>query len=82
MPIVLRGVYAGYGTDKFVLSDISMEVSSNTIILGPNGSGKTTLIRTIAGLSPVTRGEITIDGLRLESIHGVPGLIATNMSEV
>lgn len=82
MPIVLRNVYAGYRAGAFVLTDVSMEVSANTVVLGPNGSGKTTLLRTILGLSPVSRGTITIDGLDLEGIRGVPGLVATNMPEV
>lgn len=82
MPIILRNVYAGYGISGFVLSNVSMEISSNTVILGPNGSGKTTLIRTIVGLSPVVSGEITIDGLELEDIRGALGLIATNIPEV
>src|SRR5450755_702591 len=31
-------------------------------ILGDNGAGKTTLLRTLAGLTPATRGSITLLG--------------------
>ena len=34
-----------------------------TVIFGPSGCGKTTLLRSVAGLEPVDRGQIVIDGL-------------------
>jgi len=47
-------------------------------ILGPNGAGKTTTIRMISCLSPVTSGELRVDGMpvqtsprRIKSILGV-----------
>jgi len=47
-------------------------------ILGPNGAGKTTTIRMISCLSPVTSGELSVDGMqahlkerRIKSILGV-----------
>jgi molybdate transport system ATP-binding protein len=41
--------------------DVAFE-SRITAIFGPSGSGKTTLLDTIAGLRPMTYGEIEIDG--------------------
>ncbi|MEM2797848.1 MAG: ATP-binding cassette domain-containing protein, partial [Ignisphaera sp.] len=82
MPISLHNVYSGYSRGSYILKDINMEISSNTIVLGPNGSGKTTLFRTIIGITPTVKGEVKIDDLDLETIRGSPGLISTNLREV
>ena len=49
---------------EFVLQDINLDIASGEyfIILGPTGAGKTVLLEAIAGLHPVLRGTITIDG--------------------
>lgn len=38
-----------------------------TAIIGPNGAGKTTLMKAIAGLMPVSEGEILLSGLSTAS---------------
>ncbi len=35
-------------------------------VLGPNGAGKTTLLRALAGLTPVSSGHLTLDGVALD----------------
>lgn len=40
-----------------------------TVVVGPSGAGKTTLLRAVAGLSPLARGTITLDG---RDLAGVP----------
>src|SRR5207247_9031159 len=35
-------------------------------ILGPNGAGKTTIVETVAGLVPGARGEVTLEGTRID----------------
>lgn len=60
----IRGLAAGYG-GKPVLQSLSaapLAESAVTALLGPNGSGKSTLLKTLAGLNPVTRGELLLDG--------------------
>src|SRR4051794_7956555 len=54
----------------FILNDISLEIRhGETIgILGPSGCGKTTLLRAVAGLIPITSGEITYDGQDMRDI--------------
>ncbi|MFQ9997987.1 MAG: ATP-binding cassette domain-containing protein, partial [Anaerococcus obesiensis] len=57
-----------YNNDKLAVDDISFEVKNGEIFgfLGPNGAGKSTTIKAIVGLIKKTKGEISIDGLKLE----------------
>src|SRR5579872_838620 len=47
-----------------VLDDVSFDVAGQEFvsILGPSGCGKTTLARILAGIEPLDRGNILIDG--------------------
>lgn len=51
-----------------VLKDINMDIERGEFIcaVGASGSGKSTLLRQIAGLDTPTRGEVVIDGKRVE----------------
>ncbi|MBI3841166.1 MAG: ABC transporter ATP-binding protein [Thaumarchaeota archaeon] len=62
-------VSAGYGKLQ-VLEGVSMEAASGevTTMVGPNGSGKSTLLKTIAGLTKLYSGKITLDGASLTSL--------------
>jgi NitT/TauT family transport system ATP-binding protein len=48
-----------------VLEGISLSVERGEFvsIIGPSGCGKSTLLKLVAGLSPFTRGEITVSGM-------------------
>src|SRR6185437_12684042 len=35
-------------------------------VLGPNGAGKSTLLRALAGLTPISSGQIAVDGVVLD----------------
>jgi len=50
--------------DKEILHDISLCLgqAETLSILGPNGAGKTTLLGLIAGLLPLSKGDIKFDG--------------------
>lgn len=63
MSILLSGVTKYFGRD-LVLDDVTDEVpqGSLTALLGPSGSGKSTLLRIIAGLEPLNKGYIALDG--------------------
>ncbi len=47
-----------------LLASVSLAVETGewVVVLGPNGAGKTTLLRALAGLQPVSAGEIDILG--------------------
>lgn len=58
----LTKVYPGAADPA--LDRLSLEIASGelTALLGPSGCGKTTTMKMIAGLLPVTSGDITFDG--------------------
>src|SRR5207245_4820083 len=39
-----------------------------TVIVGSNGSGKSTLLKTIAGLTTIYQGSISLDGRRISGL--------------
>ncbi|MBC8741448.1 ABC transporter ATP-binding protein [Paraburkholderia sp. UCT31] len=67
----LRGLTAGYGrTDakgwphKVILRDVDLVIDRGQTVgvIGESGSGKTTLAKVIAGLVPMARGNLLLDG--------------------
>ena len=65
-----------------IIKGVTARFDDKHLILGPNGSGKTTLFRAIAGLTPISSGEVLIDGVDVSTIYGEPGILAVNLSEV
>ncbi|ASY76453.1 MULTISPECIES: amino acid ABC transporter ATP-binding protein [Pectobacterium] len=61
--ISLKNVSKWYGQFQ-VLADCSTEVKKGEVVVvcGPSGSGKSTLIKTVNGLEPIQKGEITVNG--------------------
>jgi branched-chain amino acid transport system ATP-binding protein len=59
----VESISAGYGKLQ-ILSEVSLEANPEelTVIVGPNGSGKSTLLKSIAGLTNIYKGKITMDG--------------------
>jgi polar amino acid transport system ATP-binding protein len=64
--IAMSGVNKWYGTFQ-VLTDISLTVRTGEkiVLCGPSGSGKSTLIRCINALESYQKGEIVVDGTRV-----------------
>jgi molybdate transport system ATP-binding protein len=46
--------------------DLEVESRGVVVLLGPNAAGKTTLLRALAGLVPLERGRVVLDGVVLE----------------
>lgn len=50
--------------------DLQLEKQQHTLVLGDSGSGKSTLLNLIAGFSPPTIGNVTINGQDLYTLSG------------
>jgi len=61
--VSFRDVRKKYG-DLEVIHGVSMDIKDGefVVIVGPSGCGKSTLLRMVAGLEPITSGEIVIGG--------------------
>jgi lactose/L-arabinose transport system ATP-binding protein len=64
--VELQGISKSYGAVEVIHDlDLSIEDGAFTVFVGPSGCGKSTLLRMIAGLEPITGGEVQIDGRRV-----------------
>ena len=72
--------------DSFeVLKSLNMQVSTGEVvaIIGSSGSGKSTLVRCIAGLEPISEGEILLYDTKVKnssSIKGKIGMVFQNFN--
>ena len=59
--LAVRDLHAGYGEED-ILHGVCLEVKRGSIValIGPNGSGKSTLLKTVYGLLPTRRGQVTL----------------------
>src|SRR6476659_3716509 len=67
MPMIeIRDVSKWYGTFQ-VLTDCTTKVEKGEVIVvcGPSGSGKSTLIKAVNALEPIQKGEIVVDGIKV-----------------
>jgi glutamate/aspartate transport system ATP-binding protein len=64
--IEFKNVSKWYGSFQ-VLTDCTTNIQKGEVVVvcGPSGSGKSTLIKTVNGLEPFQKGDITVDGISL-----------------
>ncbi|KGQ22177.1 ABC transporter ATP-binding protein [Thermus filiformis] len=66
----LEKVYRGDEVETWALKGVSLEVEKGefTALVGPSGSGKSTLLHLLAGLDLPTRGEVYLEGTRVDTL--------------
>jgi len=65
--IKIRDIHKSFGENE-VLKGISIDIKQGEVvcIIGPSGSGKSTILRCINGLESYDRGEILVDGHKVD----------------
>ena len=65
-----RSIEAGYTPDVPIVKGVSIALSDGEImtIIGPNGAGKSTFMKAIAGLVPVSTGEVYLSGQKISGM--------------
>ena len=74
MTLELRDLHIGYAEDAgrhIVAEALSASLPKGTMacLVGANGVGKSTLMRTLSGFQPALRGEVLVDGKRLDEYN-------------
>src|SRR6187200_1912071 len=59
------------------VSDVSLVIRDHEFVclIGPSGCGKTTLLQLVAGLIPIARGQIDVDGAAVAGPSPERGLV-------
>ena len=67
--VELRAVAKSYGAIQ-VLHGIDLDIRHGefVVFVGPSGCGKSTLLRMVAGLEPISGGDVRIDGQRVNDL--------------
>ena len=67
--LTLQNVVKRFG-DTTVIHGIDLAIADGefAVFVGPSGCGKSTLLRMIAGLEPVTAGDVLLDGRRVNDV--------------
>jgi multiple sugar transport system ATP-binding protein len=75
--ISIRNLVKRYGNFT-VISDLNLEIADHefVVFVGPSGCGKSTLLRIIAGLEPITSGDLYIGDKRVNGVQAAQRDIA------
>ena len=73
--IEIKGLYKVYDEKSMPVHavngiDLTIESGEFTAVVGPSGSGKTTLLNIVGGLDDPTKGDVIIDGVKINELSG------------
>lgn len=65
----INNLYKSYGNTE-ILKDVNVSIEQGDflVLVGPSGCGKSTLLNCIAGLEPITGGDLHIDGRNMTNV--------------
>lgn len=65
----INHLHVCYGR-KEVLHDVSLPCKQGevTVLLGPNGCGKSTLLKSVAGILPMAKGDVLLNGISMNGL--------------
>ncbi|NGP19425.1 ABC transporter ATP-binding protein [Devosia aurantiaca] len=67
--VKLRGVRKIFGSLEVIKGvDLDIDAKEFVVFVGPSGCGKSTLLRMIAGLEPISKGDLEIGGKRMNDV--------------
>jgi len=68
--LAIKHLHKSFGAVP-ILKDINLEIEEGgfLVLVGPSGCGKSTLLNAIAGLEPITSGDIEINGRSVAGLH-------------
>ncbi|MEE4660292.1 MAG: peptidase domain-containing ABC transporter, partial [Halieaceae bacterium] len=69
--------------EPWIFRDVNLSIpaGSSIALVGPSGCGKTTLLKCLMGLMPTTEGELTVNGVPVDSRQDYRSLIACVMQD-
>jgi NitT/TauT family transport system ATP-binding protein len=75
--VVFKSVTKRFGNGPVVLDRLDLSVNPGEFVslIGPSGCGKSTLLRLVAGLSPASSGELTVNSETPVAGHGEAAFI-------
>lgn len=69
--LAAQNIHVGFSGADTVLHGVDLELNCAeiTAVIGPNGSGKSTLLSALAGLLVVRSGEVSLNGINIQTYH-------------
>lgn len=75
--IAFEGVTKRFGQGRAILEGLSVAIQPGEFVsvVGPSGCGKSTLLRLVSGLSPVSEGTVSVEGMTPEAGREITSFI-------